>query len=58
MRLMFRSCGLAVDTDRLRRGCDQLSKSAARSYLPRTTVVSLMGDTVRLQYAENPWRIF
>jgi signal peptidase II len=35
-------------------GCDQLSKSAARSSLPRATVVSLMGDIVRLQYAENP----
>ena len=53
MRLMFRVAVLLLTLTACV-GCDQLSKSAARSYLPRTTVVSLMGDTVRLQYAENP----
>ena len=53
MRLMFRVAVLLLTLTACV-GCDQLSKSAARSYLPRNTVVSLMGDTVRLQYAENP----
>ena len=53
MRLMFRVAILLLTLTACV-GCDQLSKSVARSYLPRTTVVSLMGDTVRLQYAENP----
>ncbi len=34
--------------------CDQLSKSAAREYLPGTGVHSYLGDTLRLEYAENP----
>jgi signal peptidase II len=34
-------------------GCDQTAKSIARSQLSRTAVVSLAGDTLRLQYAEN-----
>jgi signal peptidase II len=53
MRLMLRVAVLLLTLTACV-GCDQLSKSAARSYLPRNTVVSLMGDTVRLQYAENP----
>jgi signal peptidase II len=53
MRLMLRVVVLLLTLTACV-GCDQLSKSAARSYLPRDTVVSLMGDTVRLQYAENP----
>jgi signal peptidase II len=53
MRLMLRVIVLVLTLTACV-GCDQLSKSAARSYLPRTTVLSLMGDTVRLEYAENP----
>jgi signal peptidase II len=33
--------------------CDQLSKSAAREYLPGTGIHSYLGDTFRLQYAQN-----
>lgn len=35
-------------------GCDQVSKVAAREYLPGTGVHSYLGDTFRLVYAENP----
>jgi signal peptidase II len=35
-------------------GCDQISKVAARAYLPGTGIHSYLGDTFRLQYAENP----
>ena len=35
-------------------GCDQISEAAARAYLPGTGVHSYLGDTFRLQYAENP----
>jgi signal peptidase II len=34
--------------------CDQVSKMTARAYLPGTGVHSYLGDTVRLEYAENP----
>lgn len=34
-------------------GCDQTTKAVAKEMLPRKEVMSLMGDTVRLQYAEN-----
>ena len=34
-------------------GCDQTAKSIAQSHLSPTEVVSLAGDTLRLQYAEN-----
>jgi signal peptidase II len=34
--------------------CDQLSKTAAREYLPGTGIHSYLGDTFRLEYAENP----
>jgi signal peptidase II len=34
-------------------GCDQLAKTAARQYLPGTGVHSYLGDTLRLQYAQN-----
>lgn len=34
-------------------GCDQATKAVAHERLPRGEVVSLAGDTVRLQYAEN-----
>ena len=34
-------------------GCDQAAKTLAQSHLSRTGVVSLAGDTLRLQYAEN-----
>jgi len=34
-------------------GCDQVSKSAARLYLPGSGVHSYLGDTVRLQFAQN-----
>ena len=35
-------------------GCDQVSKIAARQYLPGTAVHSYLGDTLRLQFAQNP----
>ena len=35
-------------------GCDQVSKTEARVYLPGTGIHSYLGDTFRLQYAENP----
>lgn len=34
--------------------CDQVSKMTARAYLPGTGVHSYVGDTFRLEYAENP----
>lgn len=34
-------------------GCDQATKVIAKQYLPRNDVLSFVGDTVRLQYAEN-----
>lgn len=34
-------------------GCDQLSKLAAKTYLPVKPVLSYLGDTLRIQYAEN-----
>lgn len=33
--------------------CDQSSKFMAKQYLPENQVVSLFGDTVRLQYVHN-----
>jgi signal peptidase II len=35
-------------------GCDQISKAAARAYLPGSGVHSYLGDTLRLQFAQNP----
>jgi signal peptidase II len=35
-------------------GCDQISKAAAREYLPGSGIHSYLGDTLRLQYAQNP----
>jgi signal peptidase II len=35
-------------------GCDQISKSAAREYLPGSGIHSYLGDTFRLEYAQNP----
>jgi signal peptidase II len=35
-------------------GCDQLTKSIARDYLPDQTSISLLSDLIRLQRAENP----
>lgn len=34
-------------------GCDQATKAVATECLPRNEIVSLAGDTVRLQYTEN-----
>jgi signal peptidase II len=34
-------------------GCDQATKSVAKSYLSETEVVSLLGGSVRLQIAKN-----
>jgi signal peptidase II len=34
-------------------GCDQLTKSAARAYLPGTGVHSYLIDSLRLEYAQN-----
>lgn len=34
-------------------GCDQTTKSVARSYLSETHAVSLLGDSVRLQISKN-----
>ena len=35
-------------------GCDQITKSVAREYLPSREPVSLFSDVVRLQHTENP----
>ncbi len=35
-------------------GCDQTTKSLARDHLQDHAVASFFGDTLRLQYAENP----
>jgi signal peptidase II len=35
-------------------GCDQVTKSLAKGYLQNHPTVSMLGDTFRLQYAENP----
>src|SRR5438128_1354461 len=34
-------------------GCDQATKSIAKSHLPKSRMLSFVGDTVRLQYTEN-----
>lgn len=34
-------------------GCDQTSKSVAKTYLSETEAISLLGDRVRLQVAKN-----
>jgi signal peptidase II len=34
-------------------GCDQATKSIAKSHLPKSQMLSFVGDTVRLQYTEN-----
>lgn len=53
MRFM-RRCGLIALVLVVGVGCDQLAKRAARQYLPGTGVHSFLGDTMRLQYAQNP----
>src|ERR1700757_3652916 len=35
-------------------GCDQATKSLARDHLQSRAASTFLGDTVRLQYAENP----
>ena len=35
-------------------GCDQATKSVARDHLQTRAAMSFLGDTLRLQYAENP----
>lgn len=35
-------------------GCDQATKSVARDHLQAHAAMSFLGDTLRLQYAENP----
>jgi len=35
-------------------GCDQATKLVARAHLPRHDAISLLGDTLRLRYIENP----
>jgi signal peptidase II len=35
-------------------GCDQVTKQVARAHLPDAGRQSFLGDTVRLEYAENP----
>jgi signal peptidase II len=35
-------------------GCDQVTKSVARDRLPAGETFSMLADTVRLQYSENP----
>lgn len=37
---------------------DHIAKGLARTYLPPATIVSLAGDTVRLQYAVNHGAVF
>ena len=35
-------------------GCDQTTKSLAREHLQSRPAITFLGDTLRLQYAENP----
>ena len=35
-------------------GCDQTTKTLARDHLQNRPVICLLGDTLRLQYTENP----
>jgi signal peptidase II len=35
-------------------GCDQITKNVARRELKLSAPISLLGDVIRLQYAENP----
>jgi len=35
-------------------GCDQTTKTLARGHLQNRPAISLLGDTLRLQYTENP----
>jgi signal peptidase II len=35
-------------------GCDQTTKTLARNHLQNRPVICLFGDTLRLQYTENP----
>jgi signal peptidase II len=35
-------------------GCDQTTKSLARDHLQTRPAITFLGDTLRLQYAENP----
>lgn len=35
-------------------GCDQTTKTLARDHLQNRPAISLFGDTLRLQYTENP----
>src|SRR5262252_7466838 len=35
-------------------GCDQVTKSIARERLPAGETISLLRDTVRLEFAQNP----
>jgi signal peptidase II len=39
-------------------GCDQVTKVIARSSLPRNSVLSFAGDTLRLDYNENKGAVF
>lgn len=34
-------------------GCDQVTKNIAKHHLPKFETISLLNDTLRLQYAEN-----
>lgn len=35
-------------------GCDQVTKTVAKQRLPKSGVIRLLNDTLRLQYTENP----
>ena len=39
-------------------GCDQVTKTMAKSYLPKAKVLSFAGDTLRLDYNENKGAVF
>ena len=34
-------------------GCDRMTKNIAKENLPRHEIISMLNDTIRLQYAEN-----
>jgi signal peptidase II len=53
MSSLTRRAALVITTALACVGCDQTTKLAARSLLPANEVISLLGDTVRLQLANN-----
>ena len=50
----FRKLGLVILVLFFCTGCDQVTKVVAQKMLASTAPVSLLNDTIRIQYTENP----